>query len=97
MANGYLLKRMANGQWQIEIKMRKTEWASNQKANATLIYLSLLFLSLLIKNALAFSLTNATFFLSLLSSLSVIYFAFAIGECGGFAFATGEAAEANGK
>ncbi len=32
--------------WQIEIKMRKTEWASNQKANATLIYRSLFSLSL---------------------------------------------------
>jgi hypothetical protein len=63
----------ANGQWQIEIKMRKTEWVSNQKANATLIYLSLLFLSLLIKNASTFSLTNATFFLSLLSSLSLSF------------------------
>jgi len=32
------LKRMANGKWQIKIKMRKTEWDFHPKANATLIY-----------------------------------------------------------
>jgi len=30
--------QMANGKWQIKIKMRKTEWDFHPKANATLIY-----------------------------------------------------------
>jgi hypothetical protein len=29
---------LANGKWQIKIKMRKTEWDFHPKANATLIY-----------------------------------------------------------